>query len=264
MKMLQNDLNRKTERGFTLLELIIVSALITIFSAIAMFNWKSVVATTKVRATKAETQQMSNALSAVYYDIGMFPKLCYMNMTNKELFGPTDNRFPVPAGFHYMGFPEVVNYQSKIWKNWKGSYMSTQTLNIKTFGVQSRYATVRLPNGEEWGWPADLQGQPYVLYLMKFDYEGNVPVWGFIEGPTEEADFFCALVSYGENMVPGSDAIKDSIDNIDDYKLFKRDPGSLVFDMLDEDEYDEDEYWERTSGYDFVTGPESDDVIHEF
>ena len=49
-------------------------------------------------------------------------------------------------------------------------------------------------------WPADPWGNPYVLYLLYLRDDGT---YSFILSPTQEPDFFCAVVSYGPNRVPG-------------------------------------------------------------
>ncbi len=186
-------------KGFTLIEIFIVGALIALFAAMAIINIQGQFETNLRKITIGETREIGTALSFAYQDVGVFPKFSFLNRSLNMLFqisGPNT----LPPGFDYMGFNLSI-LQSRILSNWRGGYFSLAGTRNRI--AQGRGGTVRMYIPElqtDLPWPADPWGNPYVLYLLYVDNEGR---YDFINSPVQEPNFFCAVVSYGRNKVPG-------------------------------------------------------------
>lgn len=199
-----------SRRGFTLIEMMIVAALISIMSAMATVSIMTMMEQAKQRTSLAECRQVATAAGFVNTDLGFYPKLCFLRMGYNELMAAITGTQQIPvAQFEYHGHV-VSNIQTKLTQSWskKGAYMSSSV---------SRDVKMVLPgaNGEPYYWPGDPWGNPYVLYLMKSTYDTNTKKLTprFIEKATEKPDYFAAVVSYGRNTVPGGLESNSSLEN---------------------------------------------------
>lgn len=193
-------------RGFTLVEMLIVGALIALFSGLAVFNITTQLQINKQKASSAECRSLVTALAFAQQDLGYFPKLCFLNMSTASLMpmlNPPDTSTKPPNlyGLEYHSYPVSMDAQgAKLIKMWKGPYGGfSQDRRVK----MTIKPEVSGDKSAELDWPADPFGNPYVVYLIKTKQVGSALVQKFIEGAGEDPNYFAAVVSYGRNRVPG-------------------------------------------------------------
>ncbi len=227
--------NAKTRRGFTLLEIIIVAALISLFSGIATFGVQQMLANSKLKSVVGETRQLGQALLFAYQDVGLYPAIGYLNH-NKDVI---NNRF----GFdrvHTMGFVLSDSKLGNTYRHWGGAYFAASPTRNQLNYRFKQLVTMRLKPTtggqylDEMDWPADQWGNPYVLYL--FRYNSTTDTWEFIRDIGQEPDFFGAVVSYGPDGVPGTPTAGETIETLRAYRLFEHPEFRVpIFDSLEPD-----------------------------
>jgi len=216
----------RTRQGFTLIEILIVGALLALFAGLAIFNIKEMYDSNLKKAAVGEARNLGTACAMAQQDLSFIPKFNYLTEPQKFI---TTEAGVLRADFDFMGFinpnnpeqwpPNNVAVTSRFAP--RGYYAFSQSrggLNVGRGGI----VTVRLPSGASGSpsgqddaakslvrWPADPWGQPYVLYLLKTHKteEGETakgPDWRFISELNESPDYMVAVVSYGPNKYPGS------------------------------------------------------------
>lgn len=250
------------KKGFTLVELFIVAALIALLSGIAVFNIQREYKTSQMRITVGETNQIATSLAFAYQDTDIFPKLCFLNQSYTMLMKLWDgDNLDIFADFDTMGYgvPET-----KISAGWEGAYFSMSQGRGRNPG--GGFVNMLLPNsGAIMAWPADLYGQPYVVYQIVLDPTNYQP--RFINNWSESPDQFNAVVSYGQNKMVGGPDVNEAVvaDPTDllNKRLFEvSTTAGANFDALRPDEYNA----LRLAGYQDVIGNNgpSDDIVREF
>lgn len=224
-----------TQRGFTLIEIVIVSALIALLSGISVIAVSEIYTRNVQKAAIGETHQVATALSAVETDIIFYPKLNYLTQAKNLILlqdpGADDNSLEgtannllgedlvIPA-LDYFGllseFPVSIN---TIKRDWNGPYLGS-SFSRKNFnrGLRSGIVKMRLPelvgatenfqiNNRDLSivdWPADPWGNPYLLYQLRSTIATNgALVPSFPETVNDDPDWLNAVVSYGANRFPG-------------------------------------------------------------
>ncbi len=76
---------KRRNRGFTLIEMLIVAALIAIFSALAVFNISEQLNISKGKAAVAECRSIATAMSFAHDDLGFYPKIGFLRYGFDEL-----------------------------------------------------------------------------------------------------------------------------------------------------------------------------------
>ena len=76
---------RRRRRGFTLIEILIVGALISLLSGIAIFAVKQMYDSNRRKAMFDETRSIGTALHFAYEDLGFFPRLSVVGKTKSLL-----------------------------------------------------------------------------------------------------------------------------------------------------------------------------------
>lgn len=218
--------------GFTLLELLIVGALIALFAGIALFSVQQFYDSSRRKAIFGETRNTGTALGIAEQDVGFFPRLHVLGKPfNLLSYREGGNLFLIPgldAYGLYTGAEQVTNMQ----KNWAAPYTAISETR-RGFSQGATYLVkVRLPeqqvvnfsnsnyNEAVFGgdislvdWPADTWGNPYVVYLVSADPDlavaGSNPRGLRIAVPGEQPNYFAAIVSYGPNGVPGGNTDVD-------------------------------------------------------
>ncbi|MGB9692764.1 MAG: type II secretion system protein, partial [Candidatus Sumerlaeaceae bacterium] len=69
---------RYSRKGFTLAEMLIVAALIALFSGLFIFSIETQYTLNKQKASVAECRQIATAMSFAQQDMGFFPKMCFL------------------------------------------------------------------------------------------------------------------------------------------------------------------------------------------
>jgi prepilin-type N-terminal cleavage/methylation domain-containing protein len=223
--------NGRATGGFTLVEIIIVAALISLFSGLAMFGVQQMLKNSKLKAVIGETRQVGSALTFAHQDIGFYPAIGFLSynkdfISNNYGWGLIDS-----MGLTITGLRVQHTYDK-----WSGPYFAASPtrnqLSYKFRGV----VTMLLTNGYNIDWPADQWGNPYVLYLFK--YIPATASWEFVQTSGEEPNFWAAVVSYGPDGVPGSPAGGDTVDSLLSTRLFEQpDPRVGKFNALLPEQY---------------------------
>lgn len=203
-KTMKNKLTPTRRRsGFTLIEMLVVAALIAIFAGLAVFNIVEQLNREKEKAALAEARSIATAMSFAYDDMGFFPKLCFLRFGVDELLrvisnAPPDGKNLPSDAIDYFSFgsPTMANM---IKSNWGEKYMAGS--------MPDKYVNMQLGTStgvKEFQWPADPFRMPYVAYLTKVetDATGNSEI-NWLESFGEKANYFAGIVSYGRNKVPG-------------------------------------------------------------
>lgn len=211
------SMRRGGRMGFTLIEMMIVCALISIMAAMAIFSILTMMEQAKQRTSLAECRQVATAAGFANNDLAFYPKLCFLKMSYTTLATAVSGKPVTPDYFVECHGHQVSNFEHRMGKNWSktGAYLSSSQQRNTHMYVPGAYTAVP---GETFDWPGDPWGNPYVMYLMKSNYDtasGKIQP-RFIEKAGEHPDYFAAVVSYGRNTVPGGLAA--------DYIRLERDP----------------------------------------
>ena len=288
-------------KGFTLIEILVVAALISLFAAIAMFNIQRQFMNNLKKTVMGEVRNMGMAYEWALKDVGFFPKPCFLDKHVAEILPYLDPATYQGYGFDYIGHPLLSTILYRVKKKWNGPYFaSSQSRNNIAQGRGGNCRVlIRMGAGAElvgpFLSPCDPyanpfrvpQGSPYVLYLLKVvvDENGNPqpdpnhdPEQGepqrfqyeFITDPLEEPAI-AAVVSYGRNGVPGGPESLpgNEVENRKKWRLFteatggEKERGDYVFRAQ--------RWFETETGkdaamkyFDLITQPDTDDIIYVF
>lgn len=224
---------RKAVRAFTLIEMLIVAALISLFSALAVINIQTQLENNRRKSIIGESRQIGTAMELAYTDLGFFPSLSLIDnsLTSLELeservFGNNNTLFGALHPYVLPTAPLVgtSNRTSSIDRtkvNWAGGYISSaQSRNALSSGqggtrLMNVYDGIN-PGAPAVRWPLDGYNNPWMFYSLNVDR--TTPATPFLYFVTEtqadstvanttdgsvDGNFVNAVVSYGRNNVPG-------------------------------------------------------------
>jgi type II secretory pathway pseudopilin PulG len=226
-----------------LIEIVIVAAIISLFAAMAVFAVAQFYDSQKRKAMFDETRTVGVAIGLARDDIGFYPRLSMLGLSLNQVsyssggaqYTP-DVVLPAMDTYGYLSWNEHV---AQIVGGWQGPYASiAETRKSFTQGAklmckmrlpESAYVNFTSTANAPWmgndvslvDWPCDVWGNPYMVYLVKMDLTKvdatNNPyglrlIGGTGKGPTESADYWSAVVSYGPNGIPGGTSYADSRD----------------------------------------------------
>ena len=192
-------------RGFTLVEIMIVAALIALFSALAIFSMTYLVDTSKRKSAIADVRTIGSVLSTATMDFGVIPKIGYLSESREglERMAPVGSK--LPGEFDTLGLMPADSPQiRRITQNWEGPYLPNPAQRqVVSSGFKGYFTRMKLAGSNNvLNWPADPWGNPYVVYLLHLNPGPNsAPQW--VESPTEKANYAAVVVSYGKNGIPG-------------------------------------------------------------
>ncbi len=270
----------RRRRGFTILEILIVAAMISILSGIAMISVRTFFRSTQLRVVMGESYQIATALSLAYDDIGYYPKLNFLlhglNEIGQSPGVPDTLANPLHRAFEYHNL-DVSTRTSSALTLWSGPYMSMSQGRYtgQNLGAGPTIVTMRLPTSatayDEVDYPADAWVQPYALYLMQIDDAGDVGFTNSIADFASVPNFFRAVVSYGPNLVPGGATVPSESNLPHDpegrvpARLYTTDgddlnPSDRTFTALVATQFNTD----RRDAYYAVIDFDSDDLIKQF
>jgi prepilin-type N-terminal cleavage/methylation domain-containing protein len=200
--------------GFTLIEILVVAIVISILSAIALISVQSFMERTRLRVVIGETYQIATAMSFARDDLGLYVKPSFLILSKNELGlddGAVTGANPINPALEYFG-NDVSDLSSRILTNWAGPYMGLSagrndiggptTVRMVMPGVA---ASDRGGADNPLNAPGDVWNQPYILYLMDIDRNGDPFFINGVGDYTTVPGFFAAVVSYGQNRVPGGE-----------------------------------------------------------
>lgn len=187
-------------KAFTLIEMLIVAALLAIFASLAIINMSTQLNLNKQKAAVAECRQIATALSFVNDDMSLFPKLNFLrfNIGNLETEGMPGGPWINNAGFEMYG-NVVGDLGTRLKRGWKGSYLAPNSDKL----VNMQFNVNGVQKVEKW--PADPWGNPYVVYLLYTNPNATTDQERerFIDGAGKTPNWSALVVSYGRNRVPG-------------------------------------------------------------
>lgn len=224
---------RRGQRGFTLVELVIVGALLAIFSSIAVFGVQQQYRSNIRKVAIAETRQIGAALEFANIDTSVFPRLCWLSESESGLTFISQQIVGGPAAVPIVFAALDINSRTisatgaaSARSNWKGPYLGLSQNRVGA--AQGRGGFVYMiqpelptgagsenPNslvvGNGIRWPADPYSNPYVVYMLDVDLTTNPaqPSLAFVndnvagQGTNRKGSFVNAVVSYGPNQYPG-------------------------------------------------------------
>lgn len=221
----QQDRRRK---AFTLVEMLIVAALIALFAGLAVFSIETQYTLNRQKASIAECRQIATAMAFAQQDLGFFPKFCWLRHNVPNLLQRLQGLSFDAVEYH--GLP-VGDLQNRLIKQWKGQYLAFNQDKL----VKMRFVSNGVQKTEDW--LADPFRNPYVAYFIRTDpatVSGSQPTHRFLWNSGESANEFAGIVSYGRNQVPGLSDTADiaAINQRKGYRLYKETGDPVVFDML--------------------------------
>ena len=228
--MIRRITNGRATGGFTLVEIIIVAALISLFSGLAMFGVQQMLKNSKLKAVIGETREVGSSLLFAHQDIGFYPAIGFLSYNRDQL----NTRYGW-ARIDSMGLTVTSLRVQHTYDKWSGPYFAASPtrnqLSYKFRGIVTMRLSPYRPTVDDIDWPADQWGNPYVLYLFK--YIQTTDMWEFVQTSGEEPNFWAAVVSYGPDGVPGSPAGGDTVDSLLSTRLFEQpDPRVGQFNAL--------------------------------
>jgi prepilin-type N-terminal cleavage/methylation domain-containing protein len=231
-------------RAFTLLEILIVAMLISLFSGLAIFGMQYLRETSMRKAAIADARTLGSAISMFQIDLNTIPKLGYLSCPVAELHrlaaldGLSATALPTAfdsLGYYSDGFlgtytGSLSAGRAKILADWAGPYLPNprQRKMVASTASVGYYTRMAMPNKDAGGalvmtattpadykakagsniildWPADPWGNPYVLYLVHLDTAADASPW-WIASPSQSANYVAYVVSYAKNGFPGGDS----------------------------------------------------------
>src|SRR5690606_11943001 len=226
MQTLKTGLLRtsRARRGFTLVELVIVGALITLFSTLAIFGVQQQFSNNLRKATIGETRQIATALDFANLDTSIFPRLCWLSESTTGLdFIASQMNSPAPyVGMDVAGRPLGDTAAiSRIRRVWNGPYFAMSQARVGTAQGRGGFVYMIIPDLPSSGpnsisnqgglrWPADPYFNPYTVYMLDLNLTDTSTPLQFVtettpNDPTKKGDFVNAVVSYGPNHYPGGE-----------------------------------------------------------
>ncbi|MCC6546320.1 type II secretion system protein [Candidatus Sumerlaeota bacterium] len=223
----------RRRRGFTLVEMLIVGALIALFSGLAIFGVQQQFRSNTRKAAIGESRQIATALEFANMDTSIFPKLCWLAESNEGLlyFGGLINSGSPRLPFIFSDInsrlatnPPAANaFGGGVERNWKGPYFAMSQGRAGVAQGRGGFVYMLIPelqgfdatnpnnvdSSEGLRWPADPYNNPWVVYMMDIDRSDPArPFLKFVNeksgaSPAIKGDFVNAVVSYGNNHYPG-------------------------------------------------------------
>jgi prepilin-type N-terminal cleavage/methylation domain-containing protein len=209
-------------RGFTLIEMLIVGALIALFSGLAIIGAQRLWEDSKRKGIFDETKSVGTALSFAHDDVAFFPRINLLTDPRNLIMATAGNTTIIRPAVDAYGFlGENTALTGDVIEKWQGSYMGMAESRLRMSQGAKGMVTMRLPETSQfpgaWSakgidvsltyWPCDAWGNPYVVYLVVSDAtvanSNNKLGLRLISRPNESSNYFTAVVSYGPNHVPG-------------------------------------------------------------
>lgn len=230
--MIRNRPTTPGARAFTLVELLVVGALIAIFAGLAIINVQQQYESNQRKAVIGESRQVAAAMDFAYNDIGMFPKIAFLQysieglrLESQRLYG---NSAAIFSDFNIYGIG-TSTAAANIQEDWLGPYFSASQSRSRVAQGRggSRFMQTDIMGGSGTGisWPVDAYNNPYMYYGLHVD-EADGSLY-FTTGeeddpsvqstnPRQTGNRINAIVSYGRNRVPGGGNLAEPAGSFDD------------------------------------------------
>lgn len=212
--------------GFTLLEILIVGALIALFAGLAIIATQQFYDDNRRKAMFDETKTIGTALSFAHDDINFFPRLNLLARSNQQVVRSSGGVVQAirPSFDMYGILGEISPFSAEVSKDWRGPYVGQSEARVRISQGSKGLTKMRLTDISQsavtaWrqsvgiddislvDWPTDTWGNPYVVYLVVSEpnpsNSSNPQGLRLINRPGEPGSYLTAVVSYGRNGVPG-------------------------------------------------------------
>lgn len=211
-------------RGFTLIEILIVGALLALFAGLAVFAAREMYESNRKKAMYDEVRQVGTALSLAHDDLGFFPRMYLLEKPLGLIYFPgMPPRASIIPAFDTYGHFGRTDEVTNVSRNWRGPYMPISASRATMSAGNKGMVRMRLMDADLQGfkipteptsdptlvwWPADTWGNPYMLYEVVCDPSMMVAGTNprglrLARRPGEAGNYLTAVVSYGPNHVPG-------------------------------------------------------------
>lgn len=194
-------------RGFTLIEMLIVSAMIVLLAGLAILGAQQLYESTKKKAVQDEVKSIATTLSQCKQDVGFYPKINLLGVPSalvlfrqgtpaQKKAGSVASYYCRPGfdtyGFYGSGLASfgntLANPVFQVMQFWKPPYMQvSEARAANTTGRRTGIVRMRLSDAEYhsgfptsvpynggddpslvW-WPTDAYGNPYMVYHISSD-----------------------------------------------------------------------------------------------
>lgn len=232
-----------TARGFTLLEILIVAMLITLFSGIAIIAVQSLYDQNRYKAMFPEAAQIGSSLSFAFNDTGIYPRLHLINQPlDTMVIDGTNNTLLARPHMDTYGYLNASLRANVINTSWKGPYggksparlsqgqrssVKMRLVDFETITYAAQFKTAADVEIRIVDWPADTWANPWMVYQVSKTVTNGQPTYRLIR-PGEEPNFLNAVVSYGANHIPGGNQATQL--NVQAYYDEMKNQAALYFD----------------------------------
>lgn len=215
--MIRAMTSRGSRRGFTLVEMLIVGALIALFAGLAIFGVQQQFRSNQRKAVIGESRQVAASLDFAYNDLGFFPKIAFLQDSLTTLRIESQQQFGNPdAVFLAFQAYSVPTNRAAIDQQWLGPYFAASQSRSRIAqgrGGSRRMQVRNVQSDIGWPWPVDTWNNPYMFYSMHINPEDRTlyfttateegPTIPNLNNPGSVGNAINAVVSYGPNQVPG-------------------------------------------------------------
>ena len=202
---------RAGREGFTLVEILIVAALIGIFAAIAIFSTQQMYDDNRRKAIYDEVSQIGRGLAFAQQKLGFHPRIYLLGLPRTAIVNDATSEFIVGAFDTYGRITPGTVQANKVIREWREPFMgfteSRKRLSQGSRGMALMHISEDRDGPKTVDWPVDAWGNPYMLYEVvsqSVPSGGNGSEYALrFALPGENGSFLTAVVSYGKNGVPG-------------------------------------------------------------
>ncbi len=172
--------DRYQQRGFTLVELLLVAAIITIFAGVAIFSVQEAYDQARRKSVYDEVKSVGSAMELCQQNIGFYPRFDLLSKSRNLILEPGDTTRLMP-GFDFYCTLKRTLVQPKftmVKDSWYGPYMNLgENRNsmgqgkkgMKKMRVNARIGNAEPPYSLVVDWPCDAWSHPYVFYQVVTD-----------------------------------------------------------------------------------------------
>ncbi len=223
-----------SKKGFTLVELLIVGALISLFATLAVFGVQQQYDSNVRKATVGEVRNIASSLDFANLDTSIFPRLCWLTESQEGLDFVSSlitGNSTDPAAYFRLDINGRPSPQpGSVRQQWNGPYFNISQSRAGLSRGRGGFVYMVIPELAAFGdsstnpanvnsstglrWPADPYGNPYTVYMLDVNTadralyfvtdDSNPDTQGpEAANPTRKGNYVNAVVSYGRNHYPG-------------------------------------------------------------
>ena len=174
---------QESDKGFTLMEILVVVSIVAILSTLGILNYKNVIDRSKRAAVLDEIREYGMQSGIARGDTGIFWRL--QDLQSGTM--PVADVYGRPV---FASLGGLINADTSLWK---GPYISLQ----KTTGTDNK------KKFDDQGYPIDLYGDRYKVALLRIQGNSTTLMNDPNESPANRPDD-AIIISWGPDRTPGS------------------------------------------------------------